>query len=68
MRCARHGTRWGRLPAMQLLVFTVVGLAGMLIAYAFALGGAVSFLIFLAILLIGIGLRVSAPLIERLRP
>ncbi len=53
---------------MQLLVFTVVGLAGMLIAYAFALGGAVSFLIFLAILLIGIGLRVSAPLIERLRP
>jgi hypothetical protein len=53
---------------MQLLVFTVVGLAAMLIAYAFGLGGAVGFLIFLAILLVAVCLRVSGPLIERLRP
>jgi hypothetical protein len=53
---------------VQLLVFTVVGLSAMLVAYAFSLGGAVGFLIFLAILLVGVGLRVSQPLIERLRP
>ena len=53
---------------MQLLVFTAVGLSAMLVAYAFALGGSVAFLIFLAILLIGVCLRVSQPLIERLRP
>ena len=40
----------------------------MMFAYAFGLGGAVGFLIFLAILLVGVGLRVSAPLVERLRP
>jgi hypothetical protein len=56
------------LRAVQLLVFTVVGLAAMLIAYAFGLGGAVGFLIFLAILLVGVGLRATAPLVERLRP
>jgi uncharacterized membrane protein YczE len=53
---------------VQLLVFTVVGLSAMLVAYAFALGGAVGFLIFLAILLVGVGMRVSHPIIERLRP
>jgi len=53
---------------MQLLVFTVVGLSAMVIAYAFGLGGAVSFLIFLAILFVGVFLRVSQPLAERLRP
>ena len=53
---------------MQLLVFTVVGLAAMLVAYAFGLGGSVGFLIFLAILLVGVGLRVSEPLTERFRP
>jgi hypothetical protein len=53
---------------VQLVVFTVVGLSAMLVAYAFGLGGAVGFLIFLAILLIGVGMRVSQPLIERLRP
>ncbi len=60
--------RWGRLPTVQLLVFTVVGLGAMLVAYAFGLGGAVGFLIFLAILLVGVALRASAPLVERLRP
>ena len=53
---------------MQLLVFTVVGLSAMLVAYGFALGGAVGFLIFLAILLVGVAVRVSQPLIQRMRP
>ena len=53
---------------MQLVVFTVVALSAMLVAYAFGLGGAVGFLIFLAIVFVGALVRVSAPLIERLRP
>jgi hypothetical protein len=53
---------------MQLLVFTVVGLAALLVAYAFGLGGTVGALIFLAILLVGVGLRASEPLVGRLRP
>ncbi|MGH2993684.1 MAG: hypothetical protein ACRDL1_09115 [Solirubrobacterales bacterium] len=53
---------------MQLLVFTVIGLSAMLVAYAFGLGGAVSSLIFLAILFTGVVLRVSEPLRQSLRP
>jgi hypothetical protein len=53
---------------MQLLVFTTVGLAGMVAAYGFGLGGTLAFLIFLAILLIGIFVRVAEPLLERLSP
>jgi hypothetical protein len=53
---------------VQLLVFTVVGLCAMVVAYAFGLGGTVGFLIFLAILFTGIFVRVSQPLIERLGP
>jgi hypothetical protein len=53
---------------VQLVVFTVVGLSAMMLAYGFGLGGAVSFLIFLAILFIGVTVRVSQPLIQRLRP
>ena len=53
---------------MQLVVYTVVALSAMMAAYAFALGGAVSFLISLAILFVGVTVRVSQPLIERLRP
>ena len=53
---------------MQLVVFTVVALSAMLVAYGFALGGAVSFLIFLGILFVGVTVRVSRPLIQLLRP
>jgi hypothetical protein len=53
---------------VQLVVYTVVALSAMMVAYAFGLGGAVGFLIFLAILFVGVLMRVSAPLIERLRP
>lgn len=53
---------------MQLLAFTVVGAVAFLVAYAFGLGGAVSSLIFLAILFAGGTLRVAQPILERLRP
>ena len=39
---------------MQLLVFTVVGLIAMMIAYAFALGGTVGCLIFLFVIFNGV--------------
>ena len=53
---------------MRLLMFAVVGLIAMIIAYAFSLGGSVGALIFLFILLNGILDRWAQPLLERLRP
>lgn len=53
---------------MLILVFTVVGLCAMVVAYAFGLGGSVGCLIFLAILLVGVFLRVTEPLFDLLRP
>jgi hypothetical protein len=53
---------------MLILVFTVIGLCAMVVAYAFGLGGAVGSLIFLAILMVGVFLRVTEPLVNLLRP
>ena len=53
---------------MRLLVFTVVGLIAMIIAYAFSLGGTLGALIFLFILFNGVLDRWAQPLLERLRP
>ena len=53
---------------MRLLVFAVVGAIGMIIAYAFSLGGTVGALIFLFVLFNGILDRWAQPLFERLRP
>jgi hypothetical protein len=53
---------------VQLLVFTVVALCALPTFYALGLGGAVSTIIFLAILFVGIVIRVWQPLLERLRP
>ena len=53
---------------MHLLVFTVAGLVAMMVGYAFGLGGAVSFLIFLTLLFIGALIRVARPLIDALKP
>jgi hypothetical protein len=53
---------------MRLLVFAVVGAIGMVIAYAFSLGGTIGALIFLFILFNGILDRWAQPLFERLRP
>jgi hypothetical protein len=58
----------GRFPPVLILVFTVIGLCAMVVAYAFGLGGAVGCLIFLAILLVGVFLRVTEPLVDLLRP
>jgi len=52
---------------MRLLVFSVVGLLGMVIAYAFSLGGTVGALIFLFVLFNGILDRWAQPFLKRLR-
>jgi hypothetical protein len=53
---------------MQLLIFAVGGMCAFLVGYALGLGGAVSSLIFLAILSVGATLRVAKPLLERMKP
>jgi hypothetical protein len=53
---------------MRLLVFTVVGLIAMVIAYAFSLGGTVAAVIFLFVLVNGVLDRWAQPLLQRLRP
>lgn len=52
---------------MRLLVFSVVGLLAMIVAYAFSLGGTIAALIFLFILLNGIIDRWAKPMLEYLR-
>jgi type VI protein secretion system component VasF len=52
---------------VRLLVFTVVGLIALVIAYAFSLGGTVAALIFLFILFNGVLDRWAQPLLNRLR-
>jgi hypothetical protein len=52
---------------MRLLVFAVVGAIGMIVAYAFSLGGTIGALIFLFVLFNGILDRWAQPLFERLR-
>jgi hypothetical protein len=56
------------LTHMQLLVFTAVALAGLVAAYGFGLGGTLAFLIFLAVLFVGVLVRAIEPLMEHLRP
>jgi uncharacterized membrane protein YdjX (TVP38/TMEM64 family) len=52
---------------MRLLVFTVVGLMGMITGYALGLSGTVASLIFLFILFNGILDRWAQPMLARLR-
>jgi hypothetical protein len=58
----------GRFPRVQLLVFTTVGLGALVAAYGFGLGGTIAFLLFLAILLVGIFVRAARPLLGHLKP
>ena len=51
---------------MQLVVFTVLAAAGMVVSYAFGQGGPVAGLVFFGILFAGAFLRVVQPLIDRL--
>jgi hypothetical protein len=53
---------------MQLLVFTTIALAALVAAYGFGLGGTIAFLIFLAILFVGISVRAAKPLLQSLKP
>jgi hypothetical protein len=53
---------------VELLVALVIATTALVTGYAFGLGGAVSTLIFLTILFIGVAVRVAQPLLERLRP
>ena len=52
---------------MRLLVFSVVGMIALLIAYAFSLGGTVGALIFLFIIFNGVLDRWAKPLLEWIR-
>jgi hypothetical protein len=52
---------------VRLLVFTVVGLIALVIAYAFSLGGTVGALIFLFILFNGVLDRWAQPLLQWIR-
>ena len=52
---------------MRLLVFTVVGLIALVIAYAFSLGGTVAAIIFLFILFNGVLDRWATPLLDWMR-
>ena len=52
---------------MRLLVFTVVGLIALVIAYAFSLGGTVAAIIFLFILFNGVLERWAKPLLDWMR-
>jgi len=52
---------------VRLLVFTVVGLIALVIAYAFSLGGTVGALIFLFILFNGVLDRWVQPLLQWIR-
>ena len=52
---------------MRLLVFTVVALLALIVAYAFGAGGTVGALIFLFILFNGVLDRWAQPILERLR-
>jgi hypothetical protein len=53
---------------VRLLVFTVVGLILMVLAYAFSLGGTVAVIIFGFVLFTGILDRWAQPILAWLRP
>ena len=52
---------------MRLLVFTVVGLLAMVVAYAFSLGGTVAAIIFLFIVFNAVLDRWAKPLLDWIR-
>lgn len=60
--------RSARLQPVQLLVFTTIALGALVAAYGFGLGGTIAFLIFLAILFVGVFVRAAQPLLQHLKP
>jgi hypothetical protein len=53
---------------MAMVVALFLGLCGMVVSYAFGQGGPIAALIFFAFVLVGILVKLSEPLRERLRP
>jgi hypothetical protein len=53
---------------MRMLIFVIVGAVAAMIAYAFSLGGTVSTIIFLFVLVNGVLDRWAQPIFARLRP
>ncbi len=53
---------------MLLLVTLVIALSGLVTGYAFGLGGALSTVIFLGVLTVGMTIRAAQPLLAKLRP
>jgi hypothetical protein len=53
---------------MALVVALFLGLCGMVVSYAFGQGGPIAGLIFFGILMIGVLVKLTEPLRERLRP
>jgi hypothetical protein len=53
---------------MALVVALFLGLCGMVVFYAFGQGGPVGALIFFAILMIGVLVKITHPVRARLRP
>lgn len=51
-----------------MLVFTVVGVSALVIAYALGIGGTVGAVILATIIFTGATLQVFKPLIEKLKP
>jgi hypothetical protein len=52
---------------MTLVVTLFLALAGMVVSYAFGQGGPVAGLVFLTILFVGVMVKITEPLRERLR-
>jgi hypothetical protein len=53
---------------MTLVVSLFLALAGMVVSYAFGQGGPVGGLVFFTILFIGVMIKITEPLRERLKP
>lgn len=53
---------------MALVVALFLGLCGMVVSYAFGQGGPIAGVVFFAIVLIGVLVKLTEPLRERLRP
>ncbi len=53
---------------MALVVALFLGLCAMVVSYAFGQGGPIAGLVFFAIMMIGVLVKLSEPMRERLRP
>ena len=61
---------WAILVGASLLIYVLEQKEhlGLVAAYGFGIGGTLAFLIFLAVLFVGVFVRAAQPLMDRLRP